>query len=44
MRCGRKYFGCAPGEIELAVAGANLSGMSLNPESTGHDARFLPAV
>ena len=32
------------GEIELAVVGAHLSGMPLNPELTGRGARFLRAV
>ncbi len=31
----------APGEIELAVVGAHLSGMALNHELTSRDARFL---
>ncbi|KAA5605298.1 allophanate hydrolase [Roseospira marina] len=30
-------------EIELVVVGAHLSGMALNPELTGHGARFLRA-
>jgi len=34
----------APGEIELAVVGAHLSGMPLNHELTDRDARFLRAV
>jgi allophanate hydrolase len=33
----------APGEIELAVVGAHLSGMPLNPELTSRGARFLRA-
>ncbi len=33
----------APGEIELAVVGAHLSGMPLNPELTNRGARFLRA-
>lgn len=33
----------APGEIELAVVGAHLSGMPLNHELTGRNARFLRA-
>jgi allophanate hydrolase len=33
-----------PGEIELAVVGAHLSGMPLNHELTGRKARFLRAV
>jgi len=32
-----------PGEIELAVVGAHLSGMPLNPELTSRGARFLRA-
>ena len=34
----------APGEIELAVVGAHLSGMALNHELASRDARFLRAV
>jgi allophanate hydrolase len=34
----------APGEIELAVVGAHLSGMPLNPELTSRHARFLRAA
>lgn len=34
----------APGEIELAVVGAHLSGMPLNHELTDRDARFLRSV
>ncbi|WP_375455871.1 allophanate hydrolase [uncultured Methylobacterium sp.] len=34
----------APGEIELAVVGAHLSGLALNGELTGLGARFLRAV
>lgn len=34
----------APGEIELAVVGAHLSGMPLNPELTSRNARLLRAV
>jgi len=34
----------APGEIELAVVGAHLSGMALNHELTSRNARFLRAV
>jgi allophanate hydrolase len=34
----------APGEIELVVVGAHLSGMPLNHELTGRHARFLRAV
>jgi allophanate hydrolase len=33
-----------PGEIELAVVGAHLSGMPLNPELTSRNARFLRAA
>lgn len=34
----------APGEIELAVVGAHLSGMALNAELTSRGARFLRAA
>jgi allophanate hydrolase len=34
----------APGEVEIAVVGAHLSGMPLNGELTSRNARFLRAV
>jgi len=41
---GEGVSAAAPGEIELAVVGAHLSGMALNHELTSRNARFLRAV